>query len=52
MLFNEMDWTGGRNERREITKKIRGKETKRLQKTRKTTAWMGGLSEDRSKKGR
>ena len=40
------------NERREITEKIRDKETRRLHKTRKTTAKMGGLCEERSKKGR
>ena len=38
---DEMDWTRGKNERREITENIRDKETRRLQKTRKTTAKMG-----------
>ena len=47
-----MGWTHGQNERREITEKIRDKETRRLQKTRKTTAKMGGLCEERSEKGR
>ena len=47
-----MGWTHGQNERRAITEKIRDKETRRLQKTRKTTAKMGGLCENRSKKGR
>ena len=35
-----------------LVKKISDKETRRLQKTRTTTAKMGGLSEDRPKKGR
>ena len=38
--------------RREIIEKIGDKETRRLQKTRKTTAKMGGLCEERSEKGR
>ena len=42
-----MGWTYGQNERGEITEKIRDKETMRLQKTRKITAKMGGLSEER-----
>ena len=46
-----MDWTHGQNERRQITEKSRDKE-RRLQKTRKTTAKMGGLPEERPKKGR
>ena len=45
-----MGWTHGQNERRKITEKISDKETRRLPKTRKTTAKMGGLNEERSKK--
>ena len=41
-----MGWTHGQNERRETTEKIRNKEARRWQKTRKTTAKMGGLCED------
>ena len=37
-----MGWTHGQ-EIREITEKIRDKQARRLQKTRKTTATMGGL---------
>ena len=42
----------GQNERWQITEKIWDKEARRLQKTRKTTAKMGGLCEERSEKGR
>ena len=42
----------GQDERCTITEKIREKETRRLQKTRKATAKTGGLPEDRPKKGR
>ena len=49
---DEMGWTHGLNERRDTTEKTWDKETRRLQKTRKTTAKMGGLCEDRSEKGR
>ena len=44
-----MDATHGQNERRRITEKIRDKETRRLEETRKTTAKMGGLREERSR---
>ena len=47
-----MGWTLGQNERREVTEKICDKAARRLQKTRKTTAKMGGLCEERSEKGR
>ena len=47
-----MGWTHGKNERREITEKIPDKEIRWLQKTKKTTAKMGGLREERSKKDR
>ena len=47
-----MRWTHGQNERLEITEKIRDKEARRFQKTRKTTTKMGGLREERSEKGR
>ena len=47
-----MGWTRGKKERREIIENIGDKETRRLPKARKTTAKMGGLSEERSKKGR
>ena len=47
-----MGWTHGQKERREIIEKNRDKETRRLQKTRETIAKMGGLSEERPKKGR
>ena len=35
-----------------MTENIRDKEARRFQKTRKTTAKMGGLCEERSEKGR
>ena len=35
-----------------MTEKSRDKEARRFQKTRKTTAEMGGLCEERSEKGR
>ena len=35
-----------------MTEKIRDKEARWLQKTRKTTAKMGGMCEERSEKGR
>ena len=38
------------NERWEITEKNWDKETRRFQKTRKTTAKLGGLREERHKK--
>ena len=41
-----------RIKRWEISEKSRDKGTRRLQKTRKTTAKMGGLCEERYKKGR
>ena len=47
-----MGWTHGKNERWNINEKNRDKETRRFQKTRKTTAMMGGLCEDRSENGR
>ena len=47
-----MGWTHGQNERWEITEKIRDNEARWLQKTRKTTAKMGGLCEERPEKGR
>ena len=47
-----MGWTHGQNESWENTEKIRDIEKRRLRKTRKTTAEMGGLCEDRCKKGR
>ena len=40
------------NDRREITEKIRDKEARRFQKTRKATAKMGGLCQEISEKGR
>ena len=43
---DEMGWTHGRNEGREITEKIWDKETRKLWKTRKTTAKKGGLPEE------
>ena len=42
----------GRNKRQEITEKIRDNETRRLQETRKTTATMRGMCEERSTEGR
>ena len=48
----EMGWTHGQNVRREIAENISDRETRMLQKTRKSTAMMGGLCEERSKKGR
>ena len=45
-----MDWTHGQNERREITENSCDKQTRRLQKTRKTAVRMGRLCEERSKK--
>ena len=49
-----MKWAGhmvGMKDER-LPKRFENKETRRLQKTRKTTAKMGGLCEERSKKGR
>ena len=40
-----MGWTHGQNEGRQITEKRLDKETRNLQKMRKTTAKMGGLPE-------
>ena len=52
-VTDSMGWIHGQNERQEeIIEKIGGNETRRLRKTRKTTAKMGGLGEERSKKGR
>ncbi len=39
-------------ERREIIEKILDKEARKLQKTRKNTAKIGGLCEERSEKGK
>ena len=47
-----MGWTHGQNERWEMTENIRDKEARWLPKTRKATAKMGGLCEERSEKGR
>ena len=51
-FVNKVGWAHGQNERREINEKIRDKETGGLQKTRKTTAKMEELCEERSRKGR
>ena len=51
-VFYTACWTHGQNERREITEKICDKEERRLQKTRKIAAKMGGLCDERSEKGR
>ena len=47
-----MGWTHGQNEIRYITEKLRDKEARRFQKTRKTTPKIGGLREEKSEKGR
>ena len=53
IVKSRMKWAGHMvRMRREITRKIRDKEVRRLQKTRKNTAKMGGLCEERSEKGR
>ena len=51
-IVAKIGWTHGQNERWEITETIWHNEARRLQKTRKTTAKMGGLSEERYEKGR
>ena len=51
-LYGSNIMTHGQNERLEITEKIRDNEARWLHKTRKTTAKMGGLCEERPEKGR
>ena len=43
----EISWTHGVNEKQKITEENWDKETRSLQETRKTTAKMGGLPEER-----
>ena len=54
IVKSRMKWAGhnGQNEIWSITETIRYKEARRLQKTRKTTAKMGGLSKEIYQKGR
>ena len=48
----QMQWAGHMARmKEEIVEKIRGRGTRGLQRTRKATAKMGGLCEERSKKG-